>query len=165
GLPGNGVSQTSAAKAYRLLRAILMTAVKEDELIRINPCRIPGADQEHPAERPVLTVPQVFALAEQVPARYRALILVTTFGCLRWGEVAALQRQDIDADAGTVRVRQQYIEIRGIGLVLGRPTSRAALRAIALPASVLPVVRAHLADLPDRPDALVFTALGGNPIW
>jgi hypothetical protein len=29
----------------------------------VNPCRIPGADQEHPAERPVLTVAQVFALA------------------------------------------------------------------------------------------------------
>src|SRR5205085_7169042 len=83
-LLANGVSQSMAAKAYRLLRAVLMTAVKEDELIRFNPCRIPGADQERTAERPVLTVPQVFALAEQVPARYRALILVTTFGCLRW---------------------------------------------------------------------------------
>jgi hypothetical protein len=50
-----------AAKAYRLLRAVLMTAVKEDELIRINPCRITGADQEKAAERPVLSVPQVFA--------------------------------------------------------------------------------------------------------
>jgi integrase len=98
-----------AAKAYRLLRAVLMTAVKEDELIRINPCRVPGADQEKAAQRPVLTVSQVFALAERVPERCRALILVTTFGCLRWGEVAVLQRQDIDTKAGTVRVRQQSI--------------------------------------------------------
>jgi integrase len=154
-----------AAKAYRLLRAVLMTAVKEDELIRINPCRIPGADQEKASERPVLTVAQVFALAEQVPDRYRALILVSTFGCLRWGEVAALQRQDVDTEAGTVRVRQQYIEVRGTGLVLGPPKSRAGIRIVALPASVLPAVRAHMADVPDQPDALVFTTHSGKPIW
>jgi integrase len=164
-LLSNGVSQTMAAKAYRLLRAVLMTAVKHDELIRTNPCRIPGADKEDPAERPTLAVPQVFALAEQVPARYRALILVTTFGCLRWGEVAALQRQDVDTDAGTVRVRQQYIEVRGIGLVLGPPKSRAGLRIVALPASVLPAIRDHMADVPDQPDALVFSTPAGKPIW
>jgi Phage integrase, N-terminal SAM-like domain len=43
-----GVSPTMAAKAYRLLRAVLMTAVKEDEILTKNPCRIPGADQETP---------------------------------------------------------------------------------------------------------------------
>jgi hypothetical protein len=36
-----GVSQTMAAKAYRLLRAVLTTAVKEDEILRANPWRIP----------------------------------------------------------------------------------------------------------------------------
>jgi integrase len=165
-LLANGVSQTMAAKSYRLLRAVLMTAVKEDELIRTNPCRIPGADQEKAAERPVLTVAQVFALAEQVPARYQALILVTTFACLRWGEVAALQRQDVDAKVGTVRVRQAYVEQRGVGLILGPPKSRAGVRVVALPAVVLPMVRTHLAGhVPDRPDALVFTSPTGQPIW
>ncbi|WP_025620733.1 hypothetical protein [Salinispora cortesiana] len=48
-----------------------------------NPCRVVGADQEKAAERPALTVPQIFALAEQMPERFRALILVTTFRCLR----------------------------------------------------------------------------------
>lgn len=89
-----GVSQGGAAKAYRLPRAVLMTAVKEDEIIRRNPCQIPGADQERAAERPTLTVIQVFDLTAKVPERYRALILLATFGCLRWGEVAALQRRD-----------------------------------------------------------------------
>ncbi|GAB7049372.1 tyrosine-type recombinase/integrase [Catenuloplanes indicus] len=162
----NGVSATMAAKAYRLLRAVLMTAVKEDELIRVNPCRIKGADQERPAERPVLTVAQVFDLAEKVPERYRALILVTTFGCLRWGEVIALQRRDIDLEAGTVRVRQAYVEQRGTGLVLGPPKSRAGLRTVTLPAVVLPKVRAHLAEFAgDDPDAFVFTGAEGRTIW
>jgi hypothetical protein len=42
----NGVSVSVAAKAYRLLRAILMTAVEEDNLIPRNPCRIRGAGDE-----------------------------------------------------------------------------------------------------------------------
>jgi hypothetical protein len=47
-----------------------MTATKEDEIIAKNPCRISGADQEKPPERPVLTVAQVFALADRMPPRY-----------------------------------------------------------------------------------------------
>ena len=165
-LLGNGVSESMAAKAYRLLRAVLMTAVKEDEILSRNPCRIPGADQEKPAERPVLTLAQVFRLSEIVPPRYRALVLVTTFGCLRWGEVAALQRQDIDTLAGTIRVRQAYTEQRGVGLVLGPPKSRAGRRTVSLPPAVVKVVRDHLAaEVDDNPDAFVFTTESGRPIW
>ena len=76
----SGVSPVMAAKAYRLLRAVLMTAAEDDEIIPRNPCRIRGADREHSAERPVLTVPQVFALAELMPARLGPLVLVAAFG-------------------------------------------------------------------------------------
>jgi len=68
-LLGNGVSLTMAAKAYRLLRAVLMTAVEEDKMLPRNPCRIRGAGDEDAPERPVLTVAQVFELAEVVGRR------------------------------------------------------------------------------------------------
>jgi len=133
-----GVSQTTAAKAYRLLRAVLMTAVKEDELIRVNPCRIPGADQEKAPERPILTIAQVVRLAEEMPDRFRALVLLATFACLRWGEVWGLQRKDIDLQSGTVRVRQSLSEITGKGLVIGPPKSRAGRRVVSIPEAVIP---------------------------
>ncbi|AVT30917.1 site-specific integrase [Plantactinospora sp. BC1] len=165
-LLGNGVSESMAAKAYRLLRAVLMTAVNEDELLRKNPCRIPGADQEKAPERPVLTMAQALKLAELMEDRYRALVLVTTFACLRWGEVSALQRQDIDADAGLIRIRQAYTEVRGIGLVLGPPKSRAGVRTVSVPAAVMPALRDHLAAfVDDNPNALAFTGPNGRPIW
>lgn len=140
-LLANGVSEGQAAKSYRLLRAILNTAVKEDEMIRVNPCRIQGADQENPAERPVLTVAQVMALAGKVPERYHALILLATFACLRWGEAAALQRCDIDLTAGTVRVREAFTEQRGKGMVLGPPKSKAGARTVSLPRRSCPTSR------------------------
>ncbi len=70
-LLASGISETMAAKAYRLLRAELTTSVDEDELLRRNPCRIPGADHKKRTERPVLTIAQVFALAEAVEPRIR----------------------------------------------------------------------------------------------
>ena len=68
-LVGNGVSVSVAAKAYRLLRAIMTTAVDEDNMLARNPCRIKGGGDEDAAERPVLTVRQVFDLAERVGRR------------------------------------------------------------------------------------------------
>jgi hypothetical protein len=56
---------TTVAKCYRLLRAILGTAV-EDGLIPKNPCAIKDAGVEHYDERPVATVEQVFALADAI---------------------------------------------------------------------------------------------------
>jgi hypothetical protein len=73
-----GVSQSVTAKSYRLLRAVLATAVEEDRILMRNPCRVKGADRESPAERPVLTVAQVYQLAEAMRFdRFRALILLT----------------------------------------------------------------------------------------
>jgi integrase len=58
-----------AAKAYRLLRAILMTAVDEDKILPANPCRVKGAGSEQAPERPVLTVAQVFILVDRIGVR------------------------------------------------------------------------------------------------
>src|SRR3954451_18887228 len=63
----SGVSPTMTAKAYRLLRAILMSAV-DDGILARNPCRIKGAGSEPTPERPVLDVRQVLALAGSMPA-------------------------------------------------------------------------------------------------
>ncbi len=102
-----GVSDTMAAKSYRLLRAVLNTAVDEDRILPRNPCRVRGADKETPAERPVLTVTQVFDLADAMPyRRLRSLILVAAFTSLRWGEATALRRptsRPTRAGCGSIR--------------------------------------------------------------
>jgi integrase len=100
-----GTSATTTAKAYRLLRAVMTTAV-DDGIIPRNSCRIRGAGSEPTTERPVLSVEQVFALAGRMPNdRLAVFVLVTTFGSLRWGEVTALRRMDIDIATGTLHIR------------------------------------------------------------
>jgi integrase len=158
----NGVSPVTAAKAYRLLRAILNTAV-DDGLIRRNPCRIKGAGNEVSPERPVLTVPQVYALADAIAPRYRALILLATFASLRWAELAALTPQDIDLDACTVRVTRQINYHRGGGHSFGPPKSRAGRRVVSFPDLIAADLRLHL-DALDPAAALVFTSPDGAPM-
>lgn len=68
-----GVSVSETAKAYRFLRAVLMTAA-DDRVIPRNPCRVRGAGEEKPEERPVLTLLQVQELADRMPRDcYRGL--------------------------------------------------------------------------------------------
>jgi integrase len=82
----SGASPASAAKSYRLLKAIMNTAV-DDGIIRKNPCRVRGASQDRSPERPVLTVREVVSLVDAMGERYRALVLLAVFGSLRWGEL------------------------------------------------------------------------------
>jgi integrase len=220
-LLSDGVSVSMAAKAYRLLRAVLMTAVEEDKILPVNPCRIRGAGDEKAPERPVLTVDQVLRLAELVgrrpvgnirklksggyrlrfrrhgemrtspevyasrseaerslwrmtedgradylhDGRYRAMVLLATFASLRWGEVVALRRSDIDLRAGSVRVRAAYIERSTGELVLGPPKSKAGRRTVGIPQAIVPALRKHLAAYvgPDA-GALVFAGVQGGPM-
>jgi integrase len=219
-LLNGGVSVSVTAKAYRLLRAIMMTAVDEDKILPRNPCQIRKAGTEDAAERPVLTVTQVFALAEQVgrrpvgniraiPDGYRlrfrrggemrtspevyatraaaeralwtmasddraectqdrrfySLVLLATFSSLRWGEVTALRRRDLDLDARTVRIRAVYIERSTGEMLLGPPKSQAGRRIVGVPEAIVPALRAHLAAFAeDEPSALIFPGAKGGPI-
>jgi integrase len=160
-LIAGGTAATMVAKAYRLLRAVLNTAV-DDELIRRNPCRIKGAGLERAPERPIATVAQVFDLAGLVPARFRALILLAAFTSLRYGELAALRRRDIDPRCQTVTVRATLVELQTGGLVFGPPKSAAGLRTVTVPAAIRRDLRGHLRDfVSDDPDALAFTGAKG----
>ena len=158
------VSAVTAAKAYRLLKAIFNTAV-DDSLVRRNPCRIKGAGQEKSAERPVLTVPQVYALADAADERYRALVLLAAFTSLRWGELAALRRSDIDIQARTVRVTRQLNERDGGGFAFGPPKSEAGRRVVAIPELITPDLAAHVMTYA-RPgdDGLIFASPAGGPL-
>jgi hypothetical protein len=52
-------------------------------MVRRNPCRIEGADKEKSGEREIVPLPVVFAIANAVPVRYHALVLLATFADLR----------------------------------------------------------------------------------
>ncbi|MFB9234740.1 hypothetical protein ACFFWC_04200 [Plantactinospora siamensis] len=73
-------------------------------------------------------------IAQQVHALALALAAYDQMIGLR------LPDQAVDADAGVVRVRQTFTEVRGVGIVRGPPKSRAGRRAVSAPAAVLPAL-------------------------
>jgi integrase len=158
----SGVGSVTVAKAYRLLNAIMTTAV-DDGLIRRNPCRIKGAGQEKSPERPVLTMHQVFVLADAfADRRYRLLVLLAVFCSLRWGELAALRRKHIDASAGLVRIETGVVELKNGSLVTGPPKSLAGVRWVSIPAFLLADIAEHLDQFTGTADdCLVFTGPKG----
>jgi integrase len=160
----SGASPATVAKAYRLMKAIMNTAV-DDGIVQRNPCRVRGAGQDRSSERPVLSVREVVALVEVMPERYRALVLLAAFGSLRWGELAALRRRDVEAEQGTVRVERSLTELAGGGRLFGPPKSMAGKRVVVVPAVVRPALAHHLATFTaSQADALVFTSSMGAPL-
>ena len=126
-----GIGEPTVVKADQILRAILNTAV-HDGLIQRNPCRMKGAGAAKTAERPYLTVPEVYRLADKVPACFRVLVRLAAFTGLRFGELAALQRHDVDLERRTISVRRAQAETRAEGLVIKTPKSNAGIRPVAL---------------------------------
>lgn len=138
----NGVGEVTVAKTYRLLKAILSTAV-DDGITRRHPCRIKGAGQEKSPERPVLTIRQVFDLADAVDVRYRLLVLLAVFCSLRGG-LAALRQRHINLTRATVLVEASVVELIDGSRVTGPPKSQAGKRLISIPPFLLPEVAAHI---------------------
>ena len=95
----------------------------------------------------MLSVAQVYAVADAVGLRYRALILLAAFSSLRWGELAALRPEDIDLDACTMRVIRQLNKAGAVPL-FGPPKSRAGRRVVDFADLIVPDLRKHLGAVP-----------------
>jgi integrase len=154
---------STIAKSYRLLHAICATAL-EDGLIARNPCVIKGASVERPAERPVASVEQVYAIADAIEPRYRALVLLATFCGMRVGELRALRQANLDLLHRTVAVVEQYQQLGDGTLVLGPPKTDAGRRVVAIPGVIVPDLEAHLGEWATPGlDNLVFPGASGRP--
>jgi integrase len=91
--------------------------------------------------------------------------VLAAFTSLRYGELAALRRRDLDIRSGTLTVRATLIERQDGSLTFGPPKTDAGLRVVTIPTAIRRQVREHLRDfVADGPDALVFTGAKGAPL-
>lgn len=94
--------------AYQLLHAICETAVS-DELLPSNPCKIAGATAVKRSREPVVPeIDELAVIADKIEAKFRALVLISAWCGLRFGEVTELRRKDI-----------RFIDANGDGIVPG----------------------------------------------
>lgn len=158
------LSVTMVAKCYRLTRTILSTAVA-DELIARNPCQIEHAGVERAAERPVATVAQVYAAADAIGARYRAMVLLAGFCGLRLGELLGLECRHLNLLHATLTVEQQEQQLADGKLIVGPPKTAAGVRTLALPAFLTAELEHHLGTYAARgPAGRVFPGERGGAL-
>ena len=135
----------ACAKAYRLFSEIMIFADEKRAVVR-NPVHIRGAGAENAPEREALTVDELVALSDAIEARYRAMILLATFGAMRWSESLALQRRDIYLDRKMVTLRRVIVEPdkgeKFVGPLKARDEK--ATRRVDLPDELVPVLEDHL---------------------
>ena len=146
--------------AYGLLHAVMGTAVK-DGLLQANPCQIERVMNPVRKREPViLTVPEVAALADGVPERLKAAVLVSAWCGVRWGELIELRRRDIDVDAEVLYVGRGAThrgECRIDTPKSGKP------RAVVIPPHIRTDLKHHLDVFADKgQDGLVFPPQRGS---
>jgi integrase len=107
----------------------------------------------------------VWALADAMPERYRASVIVAFCSGLRAGELFALQRRHVDLGAGTLQVEQSLSRSGTAGSRFSSTKTRAGRRTVALPAIAVQELADHMARFtPPSRDALVFGTVNGRPL-
>ncbi len=148
--------------AYGLLHAVCATAVT-DGLLAANPCNLSGVMNPPRKREPViLSVAEVAALADAIaPQRLRALVLLSAWCGVRWGEVSELRRKDIGGECETVHV-VRAVTRRDREYRVDTPKSGVG-RVVAIPPHLRDAVRAHLdVHVAKDAEALLFPAARGG---
>lgn len=127
---GRSGGHAAAAHAYRVLRAVLLEA-ERDDLIERSPARIKGAGAYRSEERQPPTPAEVSSLQDVMPPHLAVAVPLAFWGAMRRGEVLGLQRQDIDLSSAVIKIRRN----------LKTPQSR---RDVHLPEQVMRLVEQHL---------------------
>jgi integrase len=140
---GPGVKET----AYLIIAGAFDLAVA-DKMRRDNPARSGIVPVPHAGlnEHKAWTVEQVWAVRDELPEPYRALLDCLAGLGLRRGCAFALSPDDFDFDEGKVTIRRQVIRI-GRNIVFKLPKGDKE-RVVPLPRGVAASVRAHMAKHP-----------------
>ena len=160
------VSPSTLRRDVAALRAVLNAAVDADLIVR-SPARRVRLPRVRPPERVTLGPEELMRLADAVPARYRALVLVGGVLGLRWGEAIGLRVCDIDFMRRMVTVSQVVEEVAGqIRVVAGEAKTMDSLRTVAAPRFLIDELARHLAeysrDVAGDREALVFVGPRGG---
>jgi len=139
---GDGLSDRMVRACHTRCRTALDKAVRE-KLIRTNPahdCKLPAQTVN---EMQVLTREEMQRFLVQAKEEgYFELFLLELATGLRRGEVLALQWDDLNFTTGALHIQRQVYRANG-KLMVSEPKTKAALRTIVLPLSLVEVLREY----------------------
>jgi integrase len=160
------VAPTTARAIVFTLAAVLREAV-DDGRIAQNPAeRIKVGEKTERSVDPMHiagVAAKVPAIAEAMPPRWRAAVLLMASTGLRLGECCGLTVDRVDWLRRAMRVDRQIVKAVGI-TGFSSPKTRAGIRTVPLPKTVTDMLAAHLAEFGPGESGLIFTSSTGNSI-
>jgi len=170
---GGALAATTIRSVHRILHKALAVAA-EDGLLLKNPVSVkrPPRAEKKPVQ--ILKPEEIPVLMNAIKNRsglHTFVALALSSGCRR-GELLGLRWEDVDFNAGTIRIERSLEETRAGGLRIKAPKTNAGRRTIGIPAPVVDELRSHRKEqlelrlklgqgrLPD--DAAVFTNWRGE---
>lgn len=155
------LAPSTLQRAVSLLRSVYAAAVMDRLVASSPPTRLtlPTARRERVVP---LTVEQVQALPDAMPARNRAMVITQAGLGLRIGELLALRAQDVNFLGRTVRIEEQIAPGARVRADVKTPTSR---RTIPLPQVVAEALAEHMGAFPPAADGSLFTTQRATVYW
>lgn len=161
-MQNRGLSPSRVRQATHLLGSIMKAAIAEG-MIAGNPCAAARLPRMPRHEMAYFTAEQVEQIAAAIRPPYGVLVHVFAYAGLRFGEAAALRRNDCDLERARMRVDESLADVNGT-LIFGS-TKTHQQRYVVLPAFLVGMLREHLADqVGTEHDALMFTSPDGAPL-
>jgi integrase len=152
---GDGLSASRVLQAYHVFRQVLGYAVRS-RMLALNPATDIDLPRKPVGDKRFLDDQQVADLAAEC-GEFDALVLVLAYCGLRWGEVTAVKRADLDLDRARINVKAA-VERVGRTYTLG-PTKTHETRSVPIPPPIVEVLRERVGEVP--PDRLVFPGADG----
>jgi integrase len=154
----------SAVRRHAIVLSVILGAAVAEGRIARNPCAGVKLPPENARRMRFLEPQEVAQLAAAVkPGHYRPLILTAAYVGLRWGELAGLRADRVDLLRRRIRVDQQLLDVAG-RLSFGPPKTRAGVRLVSVPASLVDVLAEHLGSAPVTDSGLAFPTPSGLPM-
>ena len=151
--------------AYQLVRRICLYAVKRG-MMEKNPCGVEGAGRaSEERHMPALTSEQMKSIMDNMPDRFKPMLLLGTLCAMREGEICELRLGDVNFVDSTIHVARSvsYVER---SLVHGPPKTEYGNRFVPVPPSVLAALESHIAEFLTEwnDDTLLFTDEKGRQV-
>jgi integrase len=155
------IAPGTVRNVYAVLRTACAKGVRLG-MLHTNPCAQIDLPRPRRQEMLFLTADEVRTLAEAIDPRYRVLVYTAAYTGLRAGELAGLERRDVDLLRGVIHVRRALKDVNG-RLEIGA-TKTHATRTVSLSKFLIAMLREHLADPSGGtgPEAPVFAMKNGG---
>jgi integrase len=140
-----GLSDRTRLHTHRVIHRMLRHA-EQWGVVHQNVARRVDAPAVRATEIEVLTPPQVQAVLATLEGRTLYPIVAVALGSgARRGELLALRWQDVDLEAGTMRIERALEQTKSGGITVKLPKTRTGKRVITLAPATVDVLRSHRA--------------------